>query len=253
MKKLFLLVPLVGSVLGCLLFGCVFLLTFLSPEVIDRSARGFVVQQIEKELLKVKGLEQVGRVAEKVSWLRERYAAKIPSRPEQLEGGVRQKVVEILNTVCDVECHKKSGKSLTRLANQAIEERLTKFTDASQRLSEFVKEKYYALIAELLRDLRIFSAINTLVFFLVALLLSSRSRLARPLAVPAMLLFVATLVCIGAYLFGQNWFYALFYSSYVGWGYAGYIGIVFLFLVDIVFNDAEVTLTLLDSVSLGVE
>lgn len=240
-----------GSVCGCLLFGGVFFLTFLSPAVIDRSARGFIVQQIEKELLEGMGHEQGGGLAEKVSWLRERYAGEITSLKSQLELGVRQKVVEILNSVCDVECHERSGKSLTRLANRAIEERLTKLTDASQRLSEFVKGKYYALIAELLRDLRIFSAINTIVFFLVALLLSSRSRLARPLAVPAMLLFVATLVCIGAYLFGQNWFYALFYSSYFGWGYAGYIGIVFLFLADIVFNDAEVTLSLLDSVKLS--
>ena len=38
-----------SSIFGVLLFGLVFLVTFLSPQLVDTAARTFVVSQIEKE------------------------------------------------------------------------------------------------------------------------------------------------------------------------------------------------------------
>ena len=65
---------------------------------------------------------------------------------------------------------------------------------------------------------------------------------------PAGLLFIATVASIAIYIFGQNWFYTLVFSNYMGWGYLTYVGVIFGFLLDIVFNGASITTSIVEAI-----
>jgi len=65
---------------------------------------------------------------------------------------------------------------------------------------------------------------------------------------PAGLLFIATVASIAIYIFGQNWFYTLVFRNYMGWGYLTYVGVIFGFLLDIVFNGASITTSIVEAI-----
>ena len=244
MKKLLLAV----SLLGCLLFSLVFAVTLVSPSIIDRSARQFVIYQIEKEIARrqIAGVN-LGQMQEKLSWLRERYADQISAVKGQLESGLRIEISDILDRVCDVGCLHKKGIKISDVTEEKINEEIAQLTGASAKLGEMIRGKYYSTISELLSDIRIFSGLNALLFLFVALILSSKSFLLKPLALPAGLLFIATVIGIGLYVLGQNWFYTVIFNDYVGYGYLGYVGMIFALLVDIAFNEGSVTLSVLEA------
>ena len=49
------------------------------------------------------------------------------------------------------------------------------------------------------------------------------------------------------YIFGQNWFYTIIFSNYWGFGYSVLAGVIFLFLMDVVFNKGRVTTEILNA------
>jgi hypothetical protein len=52
---------------------------------------------------------------------------------------------------------------------------------------------------------------------------------------------ISTVVSSYLYIFKQNWFYTIIYNDFVGFAYLMYLGIIFLFLCDIIFNKARIT------------
>jgi hypothetical protein len=58
----------------------------------------------------------------------------------------------------------------------------------------------------------------------------------------------STLLTSYLYLFKQNWFYTILYSEYWGFWYLFYIGIIFLFLCDIIFNKARITTEIVNAI-----
>jgi len=60
------------------------------------------------------------------------------------------------------------------------------------------------------------------------------------------LLLISTIICSYFYLFEQNWFFTIIYNNYLGWGYLIYLGVVFGFLCDVVFNKGQVTTEILN-------
>jgi hypothetical protein len=69
------------------------------------------------------------------------------------------------------------------------------------------------------------------------------------LLLPGALLLTATLVCASLYLFEQNWLLTLIHGDYMGWAYASYLGIAFLFLCDIALNKGRLTTEVLNGIS----
>ncbi len=58
---------------------------------------------------------------------------------------------------------------------------------------------------------------------------------------------ISTLFCSYFYIFEQNWLLTIIHSSYLGFAYLTWLGIVFLFLCDIVFNRARITTEILNA------
>jgi hypothetical protein len=113
-------------------------------------------------------------------------------------------------------------------------------TAANARLEDVIRGNYLRVVAELKRDLRIFTATNALCFLLLVLATFLRPDALRILFVPALLLVAATLVCSYTYIFDQNWLLTIIYSDYLGFAYFGYLALVFLSLCDILLNRGRV-------------
>ena len=50
------------------------------------------------------------------------------------------------------------------------------------------------------------------------------------------------------YIFERNWFFTIIYNTYLGWGYLIHLSVVFVFLRDIVFNQARITTEIINSI-----
>lgn len=111
-----------------------------------------------------------------------------------------------------------------------------------------MKKKYMEVATELQRDIRIFTGSNTIVFLLLLLISYLKPKAVNHLFLPGVLLLTATLISSFFYIFEQNWLFTIIYNNYPGFAYLGYVGIVFLFLCDIVFNRARVTTEILNGI-----
>ncbi len=100
---------------------------------------------------------------------------------------------------------------------------------------------------ELKRDIRIFTASNALVFILLLLVSFLKPQAITHLFLPGVLLVVSTLICSYFYIFEQNWLLTIIQNSYLGFAYLAWLGAVFLFLCDIVFNRGRITTEILNS------
>ncbi len=112
---------------------------------------------------------------------------------------------------------------------------------ANDRVVAFIQATYMQVVAELKRDIRVFTGSNAGVFLLLLLVSFLRPEAIAHLFVPAALLVVVTLICAYFYVFEQNWLLTIIYGDYLGFAYLAYLGVVFLFLCDIVLNRGRVT------------
>ena len=97
------------------------------------------------------------------------------------------------------------------------------------------------VVRALLREFRIFTAANALIFLLLGATTYWRRTAGLQLLLPAVVL-VGSATLVGAfYLFAQDWLHTILFSDYVGLGYFAYVGMEAVCLADIVFNRARVT------------
>ncbi len=101
---------------------------------------------------------------------------------------------------------------------------------------------------KLKRDIRIFTASNAAVFILLLLVSFLKPQAITHQFLPGVLLAVSTLICSYFHIFEQNWLLTIIHSSYLGFAYLAWLGIVFLFLCDIVFNRGRITTEILNAI-----
>jgi uncharacterized membrane protein (UPF0136 family) len=118
---------------------------------------------------------------------------------------------------------------------------------ANERVSGFIHSTYMDVATELKRDIRVFTASNATVFILLLLVSFVKPQAKVHLFLPAVLLAVSTLICSYFYIFEQNWLLTIIHSSYLGFAYLAWLGVVFLFLCDIVFNRGRITTKILNT------
>lgn len=234
------------GLLGVLLSGTLFALTFLSPETIESSAKAFVVAQVEREVrIKYSALEQ-SRLADKALGIAAHLGYEKRDIQKQLDAELPQKIANILAALCGYDCEKR--KQLAQSIADSYRERMQKIDLAQSTLAQIVKGKYLEIVGQLRADLRIFLGSNLVAFALLLAVVIAKPRAAPHLLAPAALLLVATLVSTTIYIFGQDWFYTILYNDYMGWGYLVYLCLIFGFLLDIVFNRGRVTSAVLNAI-----
>lgn len=224
--------------LGAVLFGSAFAISFLNPLLIERAAREIVRIEVERRVgEKVEALSNTKIVALAQRALG-RTDAEIETARREIAESVPQKVADSIARMLDAncECRKRLAEHLT----QANETRVSSLDQIRRHLATLIESSYASVTHNLLREFRIFTASNAVVFALLAVVTLVRPRAALQLALPALVLLGAACLTGGFYLFAQDWLHTILYSDYVGLAYVGYLGAIALSLADAAFNRARI-------------
>lgn len=235
------------SIFGILLFGVLLSVTFVSPEKVEYSAKGFVKSQIEKEVREKQQAMRESSVAEAALNISGRLGLEKEKIQADLDNKLPEKIASIVAAMCGYDCEKK--KVLAQSIAAGYMERINSIKIAESTLSDVVKGKYLEIVGNLKLDLRIFLGSNLSMFFILVAILFLKPIAVQHLSLPGLLLVVATVVASSIYVLGQNWFYTILYNDYMGFGYLIYVAVIFGFLLDITFNKARITSEIINGIA----
>lgn len=224
---------------GILLFGVLFVVTYLSPETIEKSAKGFVKYQIEKEVREKQQLISESSVANKALSIAKRLGVESEQIQENLDNDLPEKIASVFASMCGYDCDRK--KALAQSIASGYLDRIKSIEIAQDTLGNLIKGKYIEIVSNLKLDLRIFLGSNLLMFLILLVVSLAKPKAIAHLFLPGVLLLTATILASAIYIFGQDWFYTILYNDYMGFGYLAYIAVIFGVLADIALNKARVT------------
>jgi hypothetical protein len=235
------------GVFGIILFGILFSVTFLSPEKVEESAKGFVKYQIEKEVSEKQQVISGSSVAKAALNIAGKLGFEKQQIQADLENNLPEKIASIIAAACGYDCEKK--KSLAQSIASGYMAKIKSIKIAENTVTDVVKGKYLEIVSNLKIDLRIFLGSNLAMFVVLLAVSFIRPKAVKHLYVPGLLLVVATILSSSIYIFGQDWFYTILYNDYMGFGYLGYIAVIFGFLLDIIFNKAKATTEVINGIA----
>ena len=236
------------GIVGVLLFGSSFIFTYTTPGFVEDIAKDFIKDKVQEETH-----EKIDKISLNKSYNPLlKLASKLVNDNEQEISQLKDKLkndthLKLASTIAEMrnlncECRKKYENRFK--AN--IDSKIWSLENFSILLLDFIKFKYMEVASKLKTDVRIFTGSNTLVFAVLLLVSFFKPGAIAHLFLPGVLLVISTIICSYFYIFEQNWFFTIIYSSYLGWSYLVYLGIVFSLLCDIVFNKARITTKLLN-------
>jgi len=238
------------GVIGALIFGTFFYFTYSTPGYVEEVGKDFIKSQIEKKTNQkvdsIKLKSQDSKLAKIAAALYKKQQEKIDHLKNQLKNKAHDKLAAVIAEMRDLDCE--CRKKYSKMFKDGYEFQIVSFQTANDKLLGFMKMKYMEVATELKRDIRIFTGSNTLVFLFLLLISFLKPKAVTHLFLPGVLLLTATLVCSFFYIFEQNWLFTIIYNNYLGFAYLGYVGVVFLFLCDIVFNRARITTEIINGI-----
>jgi hypothetical protein len=241
----------VAGTTGFALFAAFFLLTVSTPQWVEDFARNFITAEVRGRIdtaVAAAGLPTAsGALAEVAQELHRRNEEELAGLRRQLAKRSHEQLATALAEVRDPSCECRRAIAAALEANSLG--RISALLADNTRLRGFIHGTYMSTVSELKRDIRIFAASNALCFLALLSISFARPRAMRHLFVPGLLLTSAALLCAGLYVFEQDWLLTIIHGSYLGFAYAGYLGIVFLSFCDIVLNRGQVTTTIFNLVA----
>lgn len=237
------------GLVGVGLFATFFYFTYSIPGYVEEVGKDFIKSQIQtktnERIDDLKLNHGDGKLAKLAGKLYEKNQQKIDALKGQLKNKSHERLAVIIAEMRNLDCE--CRRVYAEKIKQGYESQLSLLENANERLQDFMKTKYMEVATELKRDVRIFTGSNTLIFLALLLISFLKPRAINHLFLPGVLLIVATLVCSFFYIFEQNWLFNIIYNDYLGYSYLGYVGIVVLFLCDIVFNSARITTEIINA------
>jgi len=237
-------------IIGALIFGTAFWLTWGVPGYVEEAAKEFIKSKVKEETVEkidsiaIKANEnKLAQFAQKL--LREQEN-EINNLKTQLKNNAQEKLAAVIAEMRDLSCE--CRKIHAQRIKTQMELKIDSLENANKKLIEFMKSKYMEVSQNFAMDLRIFTGSNFLIFVFLLLISFLKPKAIAHLFLPGILLVISTLVCSYFYIFEQNWLFTLIYNDFVGFGYAVYIGVLFLFLCDIVFNGAAITTEIINAI-----
>lgn len=239
------------GLIGVVVFGVFFALTYGLPGYVEEVAKDFIAQQVEKEVnQKLDEADMVienktlGKIAEK---LLNKNTEEITSIKDNLKAGLHTQLSQIIAEMRDLSCEcRKKYEDFIKFGMQI---QILSLEKANEQLMDFAKGKYMQVVKKLTTDVRIVTGSNAVLFLLLILISFLKPRAISHLVLPTALLLISTLICTYFYVFEQNWFFTIIYDDYVGFAYLGYVGVLFLILCDIALNKARVTSKIINGTS----
>lgn len=232
---------------GILIFGILFSITFLSPKIIEESAKGFVKHQIEREVREKQQSIVGSSVASKALSIAEKFGLESEKIQEDLDKNLPEKIASVIASMCGHDCEKK--KALAQSITSGYLDRLKSIEVAQDTLGDLIKGKYIEIVGNLKLDLRIFLGSNFAMFLILLGVSFAKPEAMAHLFLPGLFLVLATIISSAIYIYGQDWFCTILYNDYMGFGYLAYISLIFGVLVDIALNRARVTTEVINGIA----
>jgi hypothetical protein len=235
-----------------ILYGALFVLTFLSPHTIEKEAQSFIAKKISERTHERIDKIGSGKIFKSKLMLlakkkMKKEKAKLLAFKIMLHEKADEKLAKVMTKMSDKDsaCRKKHQKFFHGILTIGIK----LFSNGIKKIEQFMSQSYMLVMQKVLDDFKIFIGSNFFVLALLLLLLHIKPLSTKSLEILAGLMLVSTLISSYFYIFNQNWFFTLIFDSYVGFGYLVYLGILFGFLVDIGLNKARVTTNLFNGIS----
>ena len=237
---------------GAVLYLTLFCVTFADPQWLERFAADYVESEAKAraELLVAnataftEGDSVLGKLA---GALHAQNEERIRTLKTALETKLHTQWVDALARVRDMDCE--CRQKWEAFLESSLQSQIVQLAASNEQIQRLIHASYMDVVTELKRDARIFSLSSAIIFLLLLITSFMKPQAMMHLYVPGLLLGVSTLVCSYCYLFEQNWLMTIIHSSYLGFAYLGWVGVVFLFLVDIILNRARVTTEVVNAIS----
>ena len=235
--------------LGAAIFSSFLLLTYSTPGWVEDVAADYIESQarerIDDSIDLVRPPESESALGRLAQSMYEKNETQINQIKTDLRDKVHQQWAAALAMVRDLDCE--CREKWENWFESGFNTNIALLQAANQQVSRFIHSTYMDVATELKRDIRIFTSSNAAVFLLLLLVSFLKPQAMMHLFVPGILLGTSTLICSYFYIFEQNWLLTIIHSSYLGFAYLAWLGVVFLFLCDIVFNEARVTTEVLNA------
>ena len=228
----------IAGVAGLAAFAFFFILTFSVPRWVETFARDYITERVTERVDATLG-SSLAAANETLPDAARRLLERNTSHMAKLQEHSRELMAAALAEIRDPDC----ACRLRALLHSGGESSAA-LEPVNQQLRFLIHGTYMRVVADLKREIRIFTAINAGAFLLLLIVSFAKPRAARHLFVPGLLLVASTLLCTFLYVFEQNWLLTIVEGSYVGYAYAGWLGSAYLFLCDIALNRGRVTTTL---------
>lgn len=225
------------------LFAACFVVAVFFPGLLETRGREFVVDRISAEIDDRFGADPADN-ADRGPGLIGQLSSRADSLWAVAGRGLDAQVSAFLSTVCHYDCpsadsaHSTPTEPATGLSLQSV----------SATMRSWARAQYSARISGLVGELRIFAGLNASLFFLLLVASLGPSGTSDGVQLAMWLLLASTGVAVVGYVFLQDWFYAVLFGRYLGYGYLAWVGGVFAVLLDCVFNRARVSQRFVDAV-----
>jgi hypothetical protein len=223
------------SFVGAAVCALGFIVLVARPDVVERRAHEYLVEKVTARASAMLSAADSVREDGILGALSAPFSAQAASLRARLDEGLAERVAEILAGACHY-CEPEETSAV------AAEDRVGVLQRAAGITAAWAQGRYSESVTALVRDFRIFTALNAGLFLLVlGASFASRSTLRRAHVLTLWLIVTATAAGVFGYAFVQDWFYAFVTGEYVGFGYALWIAVVLLALIDWVVNRGRVS------------
>lgn len=237
------------AIVGTVLFGTLTAVVTMAPDIVERAARGHISHRLRAEVDALRtGSPAIAALIPDTE-LAATYAARLRDLQQRASVAVDAILDKWLASMCKEAC---GDVSKTRALLHAALSVLSEDAKAAlNNLQSIAQGRFDFIFGKLRHELTLISAIN-LVVFLLLLLVVTVAREQRLVVVPAAILATSTLLTLGIYVFGTNWWWAVLTDGYWGYGYAAVDAIVFALLVDIVLFRGTITGFILQTIGTAI-
>lgn len=237
------------GIIGAAIFLTFFAFTYSVPGWVEAFAADYIESEAQERIdATIDGIrppESENVLARLAQSMYEKNEAQIDQLKTNLKDNIHEQWAAAIAAVRDLDCE--CREKWEDWFESGFNTNIVLLQAANEQISNFIHSTYMDVATELKRDIRIFTASNATVFILLLLVSFLKPQAMTHLFLPAVLLAVSTLICSYFYIFEQNWLLTIIHSSYLGFAYLTWLGIVFLFLCDIVFNRGRITTEVLNA------
>ena len=236
------------GVIGAAIFLTFLAFTYSVPGWVENFAADYIdseaQERIDASIDSIRPPESESALGRLAQSMYEKNEAEIEQMKSNLKNKVHEQWAAALASVRDLDCE--CRENWEDWFESGFSTNIALLQAANEGISSFIHSTYMDVATELKRDIRIFTASNATVFILLLLVSFLKPQAITHLFLPGVLLAASTLICSYFYIFEQNWLLTIIQNSYLGFAYLAWLGVVFLFLCDIVFNRGRITTDILN-------